>query len=295
MNALRPHFLGMTVEELVTRLRVGIIAVDQDGIVRWTNPALVNLLGITSERVIDAPITRLLSRASGEAVKAAFAHRTKGDATPYELAGRRLSDNVRVKVRVLPSPIFNDGGNFLGSCSVVLDRSEIDRLTEERDQALVQIVQALTTTIEKRDAYTAGHQRRVASLSFEIGRRLGLSDVKLGGLYLGALIHDVGKIAIPVEILTKPAALSEAELSIVQSHAAVGEDILKNIKFPWPIAVMIGQHHERLDGSGYPRGLKGDEIIQEARIIAVADVLEAMSEHRPYRPSLKIDAAIAQL
>ncbi|MGO8867451.1 MAG: HD domain-containing phosphohydrolase [Alphaproteobacteria bacterium] len=190
---------------------------------------------------------------------------------------------------------MSDAGEAPYLEGILTDVTTLVHAGRERHRAVVQTVQALANTIEKRDAYTAGHQRQVANLSREIGRRVGLDSVKLEGLYLGALVHDVGKVAIPIEILTKPVALSEAEFMIVRSHAVVGQDILKDITLPWPIAAMVGQHHERLDGSGYPRGLKGDEIIQEARIIAVADVVEAMSMHRPYRPALSLEAALTEL
>jgi putative nucleotidyltransferase with HDIG domain len=156
-------------------------------------------------------------------------------------------------------------------------------------------VTAIARTLEMRDPYTAGHQQRVTALAVSIGRRMRLRDELLEGLYFGASIHDIGKISVPAEILTKPGTLSELEFMLIQQHVMSGFEIVKGIEFPWPVAEMIAQHHERLDGSGYPRGLKAEEIILEARIIAVADVFEVMSTHRPYRPALGMSAALEEI
>lgn len=156
-------------------------------------------------------------------------------------------------------------------------------------------IAALAATVEQRDPYTAGHQRRVAVLAAAIGRELGLDEQRIEGLRIAGIIHDIGKISVPAEILSRPGKLSAAEFAIIKGHPQDGYEIVKGVDFPWPVAQMIQQHHERLDGSGYPQGLKGEQIIIEARILAVADVLEAMSSHRPYRPGFGIDAALAQL
>ncbi len=156
-------------------------------------------------------------------------------------------------------------------------------------------IQAMARLVEMRDPYTAGHQERVADLAEAIARQMGLPDEEIHAIHLGATVHDLGKIKIPAEMLSKPGRLSELEMAIVRTHAQAGFDILKDIPFPWPIANMIFQHHERLDGSGYPQGLKGDAILLEARILAVADVVEAMASHRPYRAGLGIEAALTEI
>lgn len=156
-------------------------------------------------------------------------------------------------------------------------------------------VGAIASTVEMRDAYTAGHQERVARLAVAIARELGMPQDQVHGLHLTAIVHDVGKIRIPAEILSKPSRLSKLEFQLIQLHAEAGYEILRNIDFPWPIAEIVRQHHERLDGSGYPRGLAGQEILLEAGILAVADVVEAMMSHRPYRPALGIDAALSEI
>jgi putative nucleotidyltransferase with HDIG domain len=160
---------------------------------------------------------------------------------------------------------------------------------------LKQTVQALAAQAEVRDPYTAGHQRRVAKLAVAIARDLNLDPFRVEGLEVAGLLHDIGKIAIPIGILAKPTLLTQTEFAIVKGHPEVAYEILRKVDFPWPVAEIVLQHHERMDGSGYPKGLKGEQILLEARILAVADVVEAMSSHRPYRPSLGIHAALQEI
>lgn len=162
-------------------------------------------------------------------------------------------------------------------------------------RAMTSTVLALAATVERRDPYTAGHQRNVAKLASAIAAKIGIAEQERDGIYLAAVIHDIGKIQVPGEILSKPGKLTDLEFQIIKTHAQAGYDIVKGIDFPWPVADMILQHHERLDGSGYPRGLKGDAILPGAKILAVADVVEAMTAHRPYRPGLGVDAALAEI
>ncbi len=158
-----------------------------------------------------------------------------------------------------------------------------------------QVVNALSVTTEMRDPYTAGHQHRVAQLAAAIGQEMGLAEEQISVLRLTGLLHDIGKIIVPAEILSKPGRLSELELGIIKTHSQIGFEILREIEFPWQIAEIVLQHHELLDGSGYPHGLQGDQILPEARIIAVADVMEAISSHRPYRPSLGQERGLEEI
>jgi PAS domain S-box-containing protein len=181
-------------------------------------------------------------------------------------------------------------------------RAERDRIAHEHlhhteilRQSLEDSIKAIADTVEMRDSYTAGHQRRVGQLAVTIARELGLPEETIHGIELAASIHDLGKISVPAEILAKPSKLTAIELLLLQNHAQAGFDILKDIKFPWPIASMVLQHHERQDGSGYPQGLKGEQILLESRIMAVADVVEAMASHRPYRAALGIDSALKEI
>lgn len=210
--------------------------------------------------------------------------------------GKLTTCNVSV------SALNDDEGNLVGIIENFTDvsilkntRRALVRSHERLRKAMGGIIQAMSLTIEKRDPYTAGHQRRVAKLCRVIGTELGLDWECIQGLRMAAAIHDLGKIHIPAAILNKPGRLSEHEIAIIRQHAQTAYEILKNIDFPWPIAEAIYQHHERLDGSGYPRGLSGDDIILEARILAVADVAEAISSFRPYRQALGTEVAMSEL
>lgn len=172
---------------------------------------------------------------------------------------------------------------------------EIQRYVGRLEKAMMATVEAVSAMVELRDPYTSGHERRVGELAAAIGAEMGLTGETITGLRMTGYVHDIGKISVPAEILSKPGRLTEIEFEIIKNHARSGYDILKGVEFPWPLPEVILQHHERLDGSGYPQHLKGEEIIQEARIMAVADVVEAMASHRPYRPGLGIDSALEEI
>lgn len=161
--------------------------------------------------------------------------------------------------------------------------------------ALLGSVQVLSAAVEKRDPYTAGHQARVAALCVAIGQRLGLGESELEGLRLGAMLHDIGKIGIPSDLLAKPSRVSAEEFALIKQHTTLGHEIVRQVQYPWPIARMVLEHHERLDGSGYPSGLRDGSICREARILGVADVVEAMMSHRPYRAALGAEAALREI
>ena len=178
-------------------------------------------------------------------------------------------------------------------------RENLERLVEERTgklrDAMLNTAYATAAMLDLRDPYTAGHQRRVGSLARAIGKELGLSDDTVEGLHIAGCIHDIGKITVPFEILTKPVQLTPNEYAIIKEHPRKGYEVLKSYEMPWPIAEIVYHHHERLDGSGYPQGLAADQIGLETRIISVSDVVEAMSSHRPYRPSLGLESALNEI
>ena len=185
---------------------------------------------------------------------------------------------------------------------VVRDISEQRRAEEQHKisseklmKAMEDMIQAMAIIVELRDPFTAGHQRRVAQLACAIAQEIGLPDDQIIGIRLAALIHDIGKIRVPIEILINPEPLSEAEYTIIKTHPMCGYEIMNKIDAPWPIATIIHQHHERLNGSGYPSGLTAENIILEAKVLAVADVVEAIASHRPYRPALGIDVALREI
>ncbi len=171
----------------------------------------------------------------------------------------------------------------------------MEREHRELQKALDGIIHAMSLVMETRDPYTAHHQRRVAGLACAIVREMHLSQWQLKGVRIAALLHDIGKMVVPAEIIGKPGPLDRYEFEIIKTHPRSGYEILKMIEFPWPVTRAILQHHERLDGSGYPDGLSGEDIILEARILGVADVVEAISSHRPYRPALGIDSALQEI
>lgn len=225
---------------------------------------------------------------------------------------RRLADASMELARgnfeaLLPQAGHDEVGDLVSSFAVMrsdLRSSRANLLEEvaEREQAelaltdaLEQTIGVLSRAIERRDAFTDGHQKRVSLLAVAIAEEMGLPPDSVTGIRLGSLVHDVGKIQVPAEILSRPGKLTELEFTMVKVYPQAGHDILTGASFPWPVARMVLEHHERMDGSGYPNGLRGDAICIEARIIAVADVVEAMSHHRPYRGALGIEAAVAEI
>ncbi|MDZ7580826.1 MAG: HD domain-containing phosphohydrolase [Deltaproteobacteria bacterium] len=196
-----------------------------------------------------------------------------------------------VTARVYRSP----EGAPAGMIEIVSDMTPLYESRERFRKAMGGVIQAMSLTIEKRYPYTAGHQRRVTKLCRAIAEEMGFSWERTQGLRMAAAIHDLGKILVPAAILNKTGEISEPEMAIIRTHPQTAYDILKDIDFPWPLAQTIYQHHERLDGSGYPQGLKGDAILLEARILAVADVVDAITCFRPYRQAVGLEAALAEL
>jgi len=199
-------------------------------------------------------------------------------------------------------PLRDEQGNLEGVMKVITDITEQRQTREELTQAmqllkntLERTIQAMSVAVETRDPYTAGHQRRVADLACAIASEMRLSRKQIDGIRMAAVIHDIGKICVPAEILTKPTGLTEIEFDLIKAHSQAGYEILKDIAFPWPIARVILEHHEKIDGSGYPNGLMGENILMESRVLTVADVVEAINSHRPYRPALGIDMALAEI
>ena len=215
------------------------------------------------------------------------------------------SGNIKDKflsLDVYKAPFYDENGNIIGtvgSARVVTRERQMEQELKQSYQKLKKSMDAAIDTmsriIEAKDPYTAGHQQRVSQLTTAIAKELNLSPDKIEGIRISSLIHDIGKIGLPAAILSKPSKLTDIEFSLIKSHSQLGYDILKSIDFSYPIANIVLQHHEKINGSGYPGGLKGDEILLEAKIICVADVVEAMSSHRPYRPALGIDVALKEI
>ncbi|MFC2105600.1 HD domain-containing phosphohydrolase [Candidatus Bipolaricaulota bacterium] len=189
--------------------------------------------------------------------------------------------------------IQHKGKNY--RMSIVVDVTKRVHAFEQLRRTLDGAIKAMALTVETRDPYTAGHQKRVASLSTAIAEEMAVPSEKVEGIQMAGGIHDLGKLRVPADILSNPGRLSEPEFAIIKTHPQVACDILSAIEFPWPVSEIVYQHHERIDGSGYPEGLQKNEILIEARIIGVADVVEAMASHRPYRPALGIERALAEI
>ncbi len=227
------------------------------------------------------------------------------------MAGEKLDPTVEYCIRSKNGNelwgLFNaryiyEAGKLKGSTGVIYDITDRKRAEKELQQTLESLRRSLGTTIrvmvsavESRDPYTAGHQVRSANLARAIAMEMGLPQEKIDGIRMAGSIHDIGKLSIPAEILSKPTKLTNIEFSLIKVHSEKGYEMLKDVESPWPLADIVYQHHERMDGSGYPRNLKGDEILMEARILAVADVVEAMASHRPYRPAIGLNAALEEI
>ena len=217
----------------------------------------------------------------------------------YEFRGRR-KDGAAIEVGAHGSTALIRGRRVIvGVVQDITERRKAQRHVDEYllklETAMLGTVNSISRMVDLRDPYTSGHERRVGSIAGAMARELGMESERVRGLEIAGGLHDIGKIGAPSEILSKPTRLSAPEFALVKEHAVQGSDILKVVDFPWPVAEVAHQHHERTDGSGYPRGLKGDAILHEARIMAVADVIEAMASHRPYRASLGIGPALAEI
>ncbi|MCX7750836.1 MAG: MEDS domain-containing protein [Candidatus Bipolaricaulota bacterium] len=264
----------------------------------YISPRVQELLGWTAEEWLADPELWIQVIEPEDRERVVAAVRELNDARkPFDLTYRvRARDGRRLWIRNLASVFPESGGLARFAQGVMVDVTGEVEQARRASQALDELVEAFSTAMELRDRYTAGHQRRVAGLACAIAEELGLPAERVQGLRVAALLHDIGKaLFVPIEILSKPGPLTDLEMALVREHPRAGYEVLKGVEFPWPVAEVVYQHHERLDGSGYPRGLRGEEILLEARILAVADVVEAMATHRPYRPALPLAAALAEL
>lgn len=271
-----------------------------DGIIEDANPYIIQLIGFSKEELIGKKLWEIgLISDKNKALKAHQAILETGYVRYEDI------DLVTKNGGSLPTEFISNsylvGDKTVIQCNIrdISARKNAEHaLALEQTHRVTQIyetVTSLSNVIEARDPFTAGHQHRVADLAVEIAKELGMQPSDIDGLKLAALIHDVGKIGIPIEVLTKPTALTPLEVAILRSHAQAGFDILKPLSFPWPIAKFVLQHHERIDGSGYPNGLTGDQISLEAKILAVADTVEAMASDRPYRCRVGLEAGLKEI
>jgi len=283
-----------------------IIWVDSRGRVKMWNRAAERLFGYAEKEALRREIHRLIvpEKDRERFLKAFRRAMFEGKNKPHtnrtmEVIGlRKDGSTVPLEISVTTVQIEEEW-EALAIIRDVSERKKGEKMLRESykrlRKTLDDVVKMVVRIVEARDPYTAGHQMKVAELAVAIAREMGLDKKRVRTIYVAGMLHDIGKIHIPAEILSKPSALTEAETNIIKTHPVVGYDILKNIDFDGPVADIVLQHHERLDGSGYPRGLKGEEILLEARILGVADVVEAMASHRPYRPAMGIDKALEEI
>ncbi len=275
----------------------GIFQVTADGRYITANRAQAAMLGYDSPEDLLSSVTHTDEQlfVDPEARRELLLRIDEQGAVAGQEHRLRRKDGSVIWVSVNQYAVRDEEGRVLHYEGFNEDITERKMSLDRLHKAMGALVQALTVSVEVRDPYTAGHQRRVADLARAIAQKMGLPDTRIEGLRLAATIHDIGKLSVPAEILSKPTRLSPMEFNLIKVHPEAGYNILKDIEFPWPVARIVLEHHERLDGSGYPQGLTGDRLLPESRILAVADVLESMASHRPYRPAVGIEAALEEI
>ena len=284
--------------------------VDMNMRLTYISPSITRLLGYDVQEAMAKPMQEICTAASfqltTDLLKEGLSRKSREQKNLARSRTLELElirkDGSLVPVEVKCTFLCDARGRPVEVLSIARDISEQKRVPEEPRHstgrllgAMEHAIQAMTVIAEMRDPHTAGHQQRTTQLACAIANEVGLSEEQIKGLRLAGLIHDIGKVRVPAEILTNPDGLSEPEFMMIRAHPVLGYEILKAIDFPWPVAKIVLQHHERMNGSGYPSSLSGENIIMEARILGVADVVEAMASHRPYRPALGINKALAEI
>jgi PAS domain S-box-containing protein len=288
---------------LVDNAPFGMIMVDQDGNFQYFNSKFEEWFGYT---LYDTPNGKTWFQKAypDSAYRHSVVSTWKADIEKLK-AGEQIKNTFEVtckdgSIKIVDFiPVQMESGQFLVACNDITDRIKAEEALKESfeklQKAISAIIDVIVMAVEMRDPYTSGHQKRVANLAIAIATDMGLPSDLRQGIHMAGMIHDLGKISVPAEILSKPTKLTDMEFNLIKIHPQSGYDILKDIDFDWPIAQIVLQHHERMDGSGYPNLLKNGQILLEAKILAVADVVEAMASHRPYRPALGIDAALKEI
>jgi PAS domain S-box-containing protein len=277
----------------------GFLYIDKEGIIMITNERMEAILGDSHPE--GKPLSVFFDEENQKILAQNLKARWEGKGSVYEIVVKDRAGQ-RHDLLVSGTPYRDKQGVIQGAFGIyheVTHEKESARILSEHKEALRNsffgTAEALSKVIEDRDPYTSGHSAGVAGLAEIIARTMGLSEDQVTGIYITGVLHDIGKMAVPVEILVKPGRLSDMEMSLIHIHPQAGYEILKGIEFPWPVAQATLQHHERMDGSGYPQKLKGDEISREARILAVADVVDAMTHHRPYRPAFSLRDVLEEI
>ncbi|MBW2674408.1 MAG: PAS domain S-box protein, partial [Deltaproteobacteria bacterium] len=273
-----------------------IYTLDADGAFNYINPAWENILGYKKKEVIGRYFIDFVRRKDIGRFER-YLDQVKNDKeTVTGFTGVILTrDGGERLFNISCSPNLGPTGEVIGAIGTIKDITELERHVEVLEAALQSTIDAMAVIVESKDPYTSGHQKRVMDIAVAIAEEMGLPEDKINGIRMAAMIHDIGKINVPAEILNKPGKLSDIEFKIIKTHPEAGFNILKNIEFMYPVAQIVRQHHEKMNGSGYPWGLRGDDILIESRVITVADVVEAMATDRPYRPSLGVVEALKEI
>jgi len=287
-------------QELIENLGEGVSIVDLEERFIFSNPAMDQIFGVKIGELTGRRLHEFATPETMAEVRLQTERRRLGERGSYEIDIKTAGGGKR-HILVSATPKFIER-KFIGTLAIIYDiterRQAIEELTQsyqKLNRAMDQTINALAATLGKRDPYTSSHQRRVTKLVIAIAKQLNLAAEQIAGIRVASILHDIGKIYVPSEILSKPTKLTEAEFNIIKTHSQAGFEILQGVEFPWPIAQIVLQHHEKLDGSGYPNGLTDEKILYEAKIIMVADVVEALSSDRPYRPAFGIDAALKEI
>lgn len=261
------------------------------------NPAMARIFGYDTPEELISEVTDIghqLCAHHEEFARLVAEVERRGFARDHEIKALK-EDGSTIWIYCTMRAVRDDQGRIIYYEGIIQDITDRKKSVELLKEALDGTVRAIAALVETKDPYTAGHQRHVGDLAGAIAKEMGLAEEVTEGLRIAGMIHDIGKISVPAEILSKPKSLTSVEFNLIKTHAQSGYEILKDIRFPWPIARMVLEHHERLDGSGYPQGLTGDEMLPESQILSVADVVDTMATHRPYRPSLGLTAALAEI
>jgi len=290
-------------ESLIQKSPAFFVAVSIDGKTIMMNESLLRALGYTEEEVEGKDyLTTFIPKLERKSLSKLFGQLVSTGQPLFHQNPILTKEGEKLLVEWHEIPVFKENTELDYFFGFGIDITEQTKMERELKESFAKLrlglrstVRAIAETVEARDPYTAGHQRRVSDLGRAIATEMKLLKDKIDGIRTAGTLHDVGKISIPVEILSKPAKLTDLEFGIIKTHPQSGYDILKNIDFPWPVARMILEHHELIDGSGYPNGLTGDELLIESKILVVADVVEAMASHRPYRPAWGIDIALEEI
>lgn len=289
--------------DILANMQEGYFEVDLSGNFMFFNNAMCKILGYSQSELPEMNYRQYTDTENAKELFEIFNRVYKTGEPVKEFDWQIIrKDRTRRYVEASISTLKDSPGNTKGFRGLVHDITErkqaevkLQKTLDSLKKAVRTTIQVLVSALESKDPYTAGHQLRVAHLACAIAEEMGLTLEKIDGLRMAGMIHDIGKLTIPVEILSKPTKLTHVEFSLIKEHSLRGFEMLKDVESIWPLAEIVHQHHERMNGTGYPKHLKGDKILLEARILAVADVVEAMASHRPYRASLGIEVALEEI